>query len=190
MKTSSAENQEEAQWLRRCRNGDREAFAALIERYQRWIHAHLYRWVGHQERAEEMTQEVFLKAYSQISQFRDEAKVSTWLFQIALNLARDEWRTKARRAAAGETAGVEALRSEILLQDRHMENRQNAQALHAALAGLPDIYRETLLLRYFSELSLGEIGEVQGQGLSNVKMRIARGLGHLRKKMEEISNES
>jgi RNA polymerase sigma factor, sigma-70 family len=181
----------EWEWVRLCQKGDREAFAALVDLHKSWIHAHLYRWVQQRELAEDMTQEVFLRAFARIKKFRGEAKFSTWLFQIALNMARDHWRSAERRKSdprsmeEGELADTATPSAETQLGEG-----QSRRRVFGALQGLPEIYRETLMLRYYSELSLDEICQIQGQGLSNVKMRIARGLGHLRKKMEEQKDES
>jgi RNA polymerase sigma-70 factor (ECF subfamily) len=175
---------DDVQLVHRCRQGEPEAFARLVEIHQTNLFVRIYRWIGQKEAAEEITQDVFLKAYRDLKNFRGDAKFSTWLFQIALNRCRDFWRAQKRspagwvpleeaRGAAepGDPADLEA------------ERNQKARNLRRALAELPEIYRETLALRFLNDLSCQEIAEATGQGISNVKMRLLRGLEKLRKKL-------
>jgi RNA polymerase sigma-70 factor, ECF subfamily len=172
--------------VRRCQEGEREVFAQLIERHKERIFLHVYRWVGQREKAEEILQEVFLKAFAELKRFRKEAKFSTWLFQIALNRCRDFWRSQKRYQ--GKDLSLEEMNPHLGIEprvDAELEKQQEVALLRRALATLPAIYREVLSLRYLSELSFEEISQTIGEGLSNVKMRVARGLVQLRKKLEE-----
>lgn len=174
--------------LRRCRQGERRAFAEIVDRHKSGVFRLVYRWLRHKERAEELAQEVFLKAYRELDKFRGDAKFSTWLYQIALNACRDDWRSRQRRpetplapelliSQASPEAGPEA----------QLGAEREAESLRRAMSGLPEIYREALMLRYFADLSYEEMAERSGEGISNLKMRVARGLAQLRQRMERQS---
>ncbi len=172
--------------IRRCQKGEWGLFASLVDKYKRWVFSHLYRWVGQKETAEEMAQEVFLKAFQDLKNFRKQAKFSTWLFQITLNQTRDFWRSQKRKEEKrGELSAASLSNFSKEGSEDLMIVEETITQLRAVLQSIPPIYRETLSLRYLSELSLEEIAQVQGEGLSNVKMRVARGLDQLRKKFAE-----
>jgi RNA polymerase sigma-70 factor, ECF subfamily len=172
--------------LRRCRQGEVRAFAEIVERHKNGVFRLIYRWVGQKEHAEELAQDVFLKAYRDLSNFREEAKFSTWIYQITLNRCRDHWRSRKRRPehlAAPEAFFAET--SDEPSPEARAGELSEAQRLRRALEALPTIYRDALSLRYFGDLSYEEMTEVCGEGMSNLKMRVARGLAQLRKKLEE-----
>ena len=81
------------------RNGDEDAYATLIGRHQRPIHAFIHRHIGDAETARELTQEVFVRAWFALDRARPRAKFTTWLFQIAINLCRDQVKSRAARQA-------------------------------------------------------------------------------------------
>ncbi len=170
--------------VRLCQEGETEAFGRLVQSYKVEIFCRIFRWVGQKELAEEIAQEVFLKAFRDLKNFRGEAKFSTWLFQIALNRCRDFWRSKQRLPPPGPA--LEEIQLEDLAPgaDEEMERRRRVQELRQALSKLKPKYREALSLRYITGLSNSEIAELTQEGLSNVKMRVARGLSQLRKELE------
>lgn len=174
--------------LRRCRQGEGRAFAEIVDRHKSGVFRLIYRWLGQKERAEELAQDVFLKAYRDLAQFKGEAKFSTWLYQIAINRCRDDWRSRKRRP---ETALEPDLLSAKSAPQASPEGlliaAREAEVLRKVLQELPDIYREALLLRYFGDQSYEEMAEGSGEGISNMKMRVARGLAQLRKRMEKLS---
>jgi len=173
--------------LRRCRQGEAQAFAEIVERHKNGVFRLIYRWVGQKERAEELAQDVFLKAYRDLANFREEAKFSTWIYQITLNRCRDYWRSQKRRpenSVAPEAMFAEA--SEEPSPETRAGTLAEAERLRRALDALPGIYRDALSLRYFGDLNYEEMAEICGEGLSNLKMRVARGLAQLRRKLEEL----
>lgn len=171
--------------LRRCRQGERRAFAEIVDRHKNGVFRLVFRWLGHKERAEELAQEVFLKAYRELERFRGDAKFSTWLYQIALNACRDDWRSRRRRPE--NRVDPEFLNAQPATEaspEAELIAESEAETLRRALDGLPEIYREALMLRYFGDLSYEEMAERSGEGISNLKMRVARGLAQLRKRLE------
>ncbi len=171
--------------LRRCRQGERRAFAEIVDRHKNGVFRLVYRWLGHKERAEELAQEVFLKAYRELERFRGDAKFSTWLYQIALNACRDDWRSRRRRPETRlDPEFLNAQPAPAASPEADLIAGSEAESLRRALDGLPEIYREALLLRYFGDLSYEEMAEHSGEGISNLKMRVARGLAQLRRRLE------
>ena len=179
----------EAEAIRLCQRGDKEPFAKLVDHYKNWIFGLIFRWVGQKEVAEEMAQEVFLKAFAQIKNFRGEAKFSSWLYQIGLNRCRDYWRSREFRQrqdkALEEIAEWPALSPQA---EDEIQLQQRQRILRRALESLPENYREALTLRYLHELSYEEMAELLGQGISNLKMRVSRGLDLLKNKLGDVVN--
>jgi len=174
--------------LSRCLKGETEAFSQIIDAYKQPLFRLVYRWVGHPDTAEEILQDVFLKAFRQIKNFRGESKFSTWLFQIALNRCRDFYRS--RRNKPEESLSLERpLEDGGPREDEKLGTQEEADRLRRALASLPPIYREAVSLRSLSEMSNEEISQATGESLSNVKMRVARGLIKLRKNLERVHHE-
>lgn len=181
---------QEIEMIRRCQRGERDTFAYFVNRYQQWIYRQLFFWVGEATLAEEMAQEVFIKAYTELKNFRGEAKFSTWLFQIALNHYRDHRRSKERhrdkQKSLQEISEPPALSPEA---EARATYREEVNRLRRALEALPKIYQEALTLRFLNERSYLEIAELLGEGISNVKMRVIRGLELLRTKLKETHND-
>lgn len=180
----------ESEAIRSCQAGSSEAFARLVEHYRQWVFALIFRWVGRQEVAEDMVQEVFLKAYAKIKNFRGEAKFSSWLYQIARNRCLDYWRSREFRNA--ELKDFEPPVERLALSPQSEEALQQMQAqrsLRRALGTLPTHYREALTMRYLHELSYAEMAELSGEGISNLKMRVLRGLDLLKSKIGEKEYE-
>jgi RNA polymerase sigma-70 factor (ECF subfamily) len=139
--------------------------------------------VGHRETSEELSQDVFLKVFKELKNFRGEAKFSTWLYQVTLNRCRDHWRKQQRRREEQEFKDGSIGGSVRAKVEAVVAAKEQAAHLRKVLASLPPIYQEAVSLRFFGEMSYDEIAEATGVHLSNVKMRVARGLVQLRKRM-------
>jgi len=176
-------------WLNRVRSGEVEVFAHLVEAYKNPIYSQFFRWVGKSELAEEMTQDVFLKAYQKIHSFREDSKFSTWLFQIALNRARDFWRQQKKGISVPLDPNFLTSKESDSDVETQNEDKREIVRLRSALEHLKPKYREALSLRFLSELSFQEIADQTGEGLSNIKMRVLRGLEALRKIIDQSSKE-
>ena len=166
--------------------GDRDAFAVLVERHGSRIHSAILRMIGDPEAASDLAQETFLKAFSALASFRRGAAFSTWLYAIALNQVRSEFRRRKSMkgqamlsldAADGEASepagpcpgpGDEASRKE------------EAALLHRALRRLDEEYREVVVLRDLEGLSYEEIAVATGVPAGTVRSRIHRGRAALR----------
>jgi RNA polymerase sigma-70 factor (ECF subfamily) len=169
--------------------GDTESFNQLIKRWERPIYALAYRTIGREDDARDVVQETFLRAFWGLGGFRGQAKFSSWLYRIALNLCRD-WIRRQRRAPvvltpdgvdlvelAGEGEGAERADDMVARQDVRL-------AVARAMRALPEEQRAAIVLKEYHDLTFQEIADLLGCPLSTVKTRLYQGLVVLRKELE------
>ena len=164
--------------------GDTSAFDLLVQRWDRKIQGAIYRVVGPSEDARDLSQEAFLKAYRGLRSFKKDARFSSWLYQIALNVCRDRLRRRRGRMhlsldeldEEGHELAVRPGPSPLDLA----EARDISQRVARAVAALPDDQREIVVLKEYQGLTFAEIAEVLDVPLSTVKTRLYRGLVQLR----------
>jgi RNA polymerase sigma-70 factor, ECF subfamily len=169
--------------------GDTDCFNQLIKRWERPIYALAYRTLGREEDARDVCQETFLRAFRALDGFKGQAKFSSWLYRIALNLCRD-WLRRERRAPvvaapdgvdlvelAGEGEGVERV-------DESVARRDLSRAVARAMRSLPEDQRTAIVLKEYHGLTFQEISELLGCPLSTVKTRLYQGLTVLRRELE------
>jgi RNA polymerase sigma-70 factor, ECF subfamily len=173
----------------RSRGGDVESFNQLILRWERPIYALAYRVIGHEEDARDVCQEAFLRAFRALPGFKGQAKFSSWLYRITLNLCRD-WLRRRRRAPVSQIPeGVDPL--EIAAEHGATESietlaarRELTAVVEEAMALLPEEQRTTIVLKEYHGMTFQEIADLQGCPLSTVKTRLYQGLSVLRRQLE------
>jgi RNA polymerase sigma-70 factor (ECF subfamily) len=168
----------------RCTQGDEESFRVIFERYAGSVNGFIYSMVGERDLAEELTQETFVRAYVKISTLRDATKLSTWLFGIAKNVAREA--LSARRSKAHTHVEIDdAALSEI--SDRNPSptasvlNKELHNVMLKGLAQLDEDKRQVFTLKVFHHLRYDEIMEVTGFSLSKVKSDLHRARGEMQR---------
>ena len=174
----------------RSKTGDTESFNQLVKRWERPIFALAYRTLGREEDARDVTQETFLRAFRALSGFKGDAKFSSWLYRIALNLCRD-WMRKERRAPL--VAVPEGVEVEQLAADQGPAETVEDLAARAelgrevakAMAHLPEEQRHAIILKEYHGLTFQEIADLMRCPLSTVKTRVYQGLSTLRKELAE-----
>src|SRR5882672_12235918 len=170
-----------------CLAGEESAFDVLVGRWEKRIRGAIYRFIGSEDDARDLCQEAFLKAYKSLASFKQEARFSSWLYQIALNLCRDRLRRRRGRTmvsldeleeggAAMTMPGPTAL---DLLQQRDV-----SRLVASAIASLADEQREVIILKEYQGLTFLEIAQVLDMPISTVKTRLSRGLDQLRSRLE------
>ena len=162
--------------LERARRGDRDAFAELVARHQDALYTMALRLLGRPEDAADVVQETFLRAYVNLPRLRGLA-VRSWLFRVAVNASRDVQRRAVRRPTTSleDSAGkVIDLPDPALGPDASAEARERSAALRDALLGLPDDFRQAIVLRDVNDLAYDEIAAVLRVPLGTVKSRISR----------------
>ncbi len=168
--------------------GDLSAFDLLLRRWDRKIQGAIYRIMGSEDEARDLCQETFLKAYRALRGFKGEARFSSWLYQIALNVCRDRMRRrKGKMLVSLESLDEEGSPPPVPSGPSVLDVVQAndlARAVSAAVAALPDDQREVIVLKEYQGLTFLEIAEVLGLPMSTVKTRLYRGLGVLRERLE------
>lgn len=168
--------------------GDAESFNQLVLRWERPIFALAYRTIGREEEARDVCQETFLRAYRALPRFRREAKFSSWIYRIALNLCRD-WMRRERRAPMMQPPedvdlmdiAVAAEPSESI--EDLVARRDLTRLVEQAMAHLPEEQRTAIVLKEYQGLTFQEIADVVGCPLSTVKTRLYQGLTVLRREL-------
>jgi RNA polymerase sigma-70 factor, ECF subfamily len=162
--------------------GTLEAFDILVGRYREPLTNYVFRFVGDQRECEDLLQETFLRVYRNRHSYRRIAKFSTWLYTIAGNLARSEYRKRKRRRLYSlqsvnrddEEYEVE-IPDDTSLPDTHAESRLQDRHIQEALKQIPEEFREVVVLRDVQQLAYEEIAEITGLPMGTVKSRINRG---------------
>ncbi len=176
--------------------GDQDAFNQLVVRWERPIYALAYRTLGREEEARDVVQDAFLRAYRGLKGFKGEAKFSSWLYRITLNLCRD-WMRKERRAPTSQTPeGVDAveLADQQAAPTESVEDlvarREMSEAVQLAMAQLPEEQRTAIMLKEYHGLTFQEIADMLDCPLSTVKTRLYQGLTVLRRRLERQQAET
>ena len=163
--------------------GDRNAFWGLVEPCHKVAFSVAATILNNLADAEEVTQEAVLKAFSNIQQFRGDAKFSTWLIQITINEARRRLRRDRRNRHRSLDQPHNVDTHEYVPKDfadwreipsEALQHKELRDALERALTSLPQKYREVLILRDIEDLSIQETAQVLGLSLGNVKTRLRR----------------
>jgi len=175
--------------------GDLDCFNQLVARWERPIYALAYRTLGREEDARDVVQEAFLRAFRGLRNFRGDAKFSSWLYRITLNLCRDWIRRERRAPIAQMPEGGDP----IEVADEKMSPSESVEDLVArqelsgavarAMADLPEEQRTAILLKEYHGLTFQEIADQLDCPLSTVKTRLYQGLSVLRRRLERRQSE-
>jgi len=176
----------ETDLLIRLKSGDKLAFAELVAVYQKKVINICYRFLLNKEDAEDVSQEVFIEAYHSISDFRGNAKLSTWIYRIAVTKSLDEIKRKNRKkriSSAGKTLGIEFI-SNLLAgherPDRTIEENESYTMLLKTLGRLPENQRIALTLSKIDDYSNTDIAEILEISLTAVDSLIYRAKQNLK----------
>ena len=168
--------------------GDADSFNELVLRWERPIYALAYRTIGREEDARDVCQETFLRAFRALPGFRGQAKFSSWLYRIALNLCRDWVRRERRTPVVQAPEDVDLMELAAArepaesIEDRIARN-DLSRAVERAMAVLPDEQRAAIVLKEYHGLTFQEIADLVGCPLSTVKTRLYQGLTVLRREL-------
>jgi RNA polymerase sigma-70 factor (ECF subfamily) len=173
----------EADLLERARQGDKEAFYNLVCPCERAVYIAAVTILNNSADAEEVAQEAVLKAFANLASFRGEAKFSTWLIQITINESRLKLRKDRRHlyeSVDEQRAGDEGEYAPKDFADwrevpsEALQRRELREALKQAIAHLPSMYREVLILRDVQQRSIQETAQILGLTEGSVKTRLLR----------------
>lgn len=172
------------------RDGNSEAFRALVERHSRAVYRLAHRMTGNAHDAEDVVQETFLKAYKQLGRFESRANFSTWLHRIAVNCSIDLIRSRPHRESAHEAADLEHFGAtgdgaEISQSpERLMLSTEVQERITAAMAALSRMERAAFVLRHFEGQSIDEISRALGLKVNATKHSIFRAVRKMRTALE------
>lgn len=184
--------QDEAALVAEAIQGSELAFRTLVERYQRPVFSLVLRMVRDHGIAEDVTQEVFVKAWMALSRYDPRRRFASWLFKIASNAAIDQLRRKKLPTTPIETSDTD--QSSILdrIEDERSESpdtlvkrRELSSALEAAVAALRPEYRLVVLLRFREELPYRDIAEATGMPLGTVKTNLRRARREIEERLRQ-----
>jgi len=173
----------------RSQRGDVDSFNQLILRWERPIYALAYRVIGREEEARDVCQEAFLRAFRALPGFKGQAKFSSWLYRITLNLCRD-WIRRQRRAPVSQlpedmdALEMAAARGPVESIEDLVARRELSAVVEEAMALLPEEQRTAIVLKEYHGMTFQEIADLQGCPLSTVKTRLYQGLSVLRRQLE------
>jgi RNA polymerase sigma-70 factor (ECF subfamily) len=160
-------------------SGSRDAFDAIVERHQRAIYQLCYRFVGRHEEANDLAQDVFLRAYRGMKQFKGGAALRTWLYRIGINVCLN--RVASRRPAIEPLDEHRGVRDPGADPASLLLGAERTERVRAAIRRLPPKQRATLVLRVYQELSHREIAVILGGTEGAVKANFFHALRNLRK---------
>jgi RNA polymerase sigma-70 factor, ECF subfamily len=167
-------------------DGDKESFNQLIRRWERPIYALAYRVLGREEDARDVCQEAFLRAFRALPGFKGEAKFSSWLYRIALNLCRDWIRRERRMPLVSVPDGVDITeyaveRHSVASVEDLAARAETTRSVEAAMELLSTDQRTAIILKEYHGMTFQEIADLMGCPLSTVKTRLYQGLTVLRR---------
>ncbi|MGD8560332.1 MAG: sigma-70 family RNA polymerase sigma factor [Gammaproteobacteria bacterium] len=174
--------------LERYLNGDEVALTFIVKRYQKDIYRFVYRQVGNEADAADVTQKVFVNLFLKAQQFQGKSSFKTWLYQIAVNQCKNHFRSNDRRR---ETATEEYDRDQVLDDDKfnQVDTAQKRGLLRDAIEALPERQRLTVQLRVYQECSFAEIADIMTSSVGTVKASYHQAVLSLTKSLQEEAYE-
>jgi RNA polymerase sigma-70 factor, ECF subfamily len=173
------------------RDGDSDAFRALVERHSRAVFRLAQRMTGNPQDAEDVVQETFLKAYKQLGRFESRANFGTWVHRIAVNCSIDLIRSRANRETAHEaedlevfSAGGDSHDATGTSPERLMLSSEVQQRVQDAMASLSRMERAAFVLRHFEGQSIDEISRALGLKTNAAKHSVFRAVKKMRVALE------
>jgi len=173
---------EDLDLISRTRTGDQEAFDQLVLKYQKPLYSMLYRMVSDHDDASDLLQKTFVRAFMGLGSFEQRSSFKTWLYQIAINLAKNVYRDRSR----AEFVPIDDVI--IRREPRTLENliqKENRLLLKRSLGGLPEKQRMTLMLRIQDEIKFEEIATIMQCSLGTAKANYHHAVQKLKLLMQE-----
>jgi len=172
-------------------NDHEPAFTELVRRYQDRLHNFLYRYTHDHQDCEDLVQETFLRVHKSKASYERIAKFSTWMYTIALNLAKSLYKKKQRMYKVSihkDPNDSEDFEMHIedpnILPDQQLHEKLSLEQLEKALMSLPEDFREVVMLRDLQDMTYEEISDATGIPMGTVKSRINRGRAQVQHMIE------
>ena len=184
---------EDVQLMLKFKTGDNSSFEAILDKYHSPLINFFYRFVGDKIEAEDLAQEAFLRIYRSRHNYKPKAKLSTWIYCIAKNIALNELRRRATHRAASLEETIDAEDSEIKIQfadttqnlpSQELEKKELENIIKKAIDSLPIHQKTAIILRRFEEFSYEEIAQIMKCSISAVKSLLNRAKENLKEKLK------
>jgi RNA polymerase sigma-70 factor (ECF subfamily) len=172
-----------ADLVARACQGDQEAFRLIFERYSRPVISFIYDLVSDRGLAEELTQETFVRAFRSLHTLREETKLSTWLFGIAKNVAREALRVRVRDSRHVDLESVLDLSDQAPVPVNQLLSKELNELIQSSLALLDDDKRLVFTLKVFQQCSYEEIADITGFSIPKLKTDLHRARSEMRKRI-------
>ena len=166
----------DAQLIDEVGKGNQAAFDILFSKYNNKLYASLLAFTKSQDLAEDLTQKTFIRVWKKIEIFRGDSSLFTWIYRIAINLAKNEFSSKQAKNQ-GITDNIDDnydLESSVSSPESHAIEAESMQAVMDFIASLPTDLREAISLREFDGKSYEEIAQITGSPIGTVRSRIFR----------------
>jgi RNA polymerase sigma-70 factor (ECF subfamily) len=173
------------------KNGTESAFEIIVQRYKNPLTNYVFRFLGDYQACSDIVQETMIKVYRYKDTYSSVAKFSTWIYTIAGNLARTEYRRQRRRklfsiSDYGEEHKTYDLPDEVYRPDVMTDSGIKDEIIQDALLKVKDVYRDAVIMRDIEGMSYEEIAEILGVNEGTVKSRINRGRAKLQELLKDI----
>lgn len=175
----------DAEVVRRVRQGEREAYRVLVERYQDTLFRYAVSMVREPEAAADLVQATFVNAYVKLSRLRDDASFGGWVYRMCGNGCRDHLKSHRQRSVSLDQSPPAALTS-ATRTDEALERGELRRTLDDALASLNDEYRTAFILKHVEERSYEEMSHMLKASVPALKMRVHRAREALKLALEEV----
>ena len=192
---ASQSSLEDDKWVQLAVKGDEKAYAALSNKYQRPLYFHIRKMIRDVDYVDDLVQDIFMKAFKNLKNYKNDYAFSTWLYRIATNHTIDYLRKKKLDTfsinidSSDEDHALIQLKDEDTYTDEPMIRRQRKNKVHEAIDQLPEKYRLIILKRHIEEKSYQEISEEMDIPLGTVKAHIFRARELLYKYMKDSIHE-
>ncbi|HEX6110163.1 MAG TPA: sigma-70 family RNA polymerase sigma factor [Ktedonobacteraceae bacterium] len=189
---SSCTEQDDALLVDASKQGDQDAFAQLVQRYQRRIFNLVFRMLQQYDEAAEITQETFLAAWQGLPSFRGDARFPTWLYRIAYNCSLKQLEQRKRDRALQAAMQAEQVLMHVddgQRADAELEAHDRQTMLQEQLSNLPAKYRIVLVLRHLQEMTYEEMAEALTLPIGTIKTHLFRARNLLKERLEAFDRE-
>ena len=183
-----SDRQTEAEMIEACKQGDRDAFRDLFEAHKDRVYTIAFHYSGNEAMARDVSQQVFLKLFTTISQFREDSHFTTWLYRIVANACTDEHRRRRRFVPFSPEIEVRHM-TEQGSQESRFHRREVAESVRGAISELTPKLRLPILLKYVEGLSYDEIAQALEVSIGTVSSRLNRGHRMLAQKLSHLRGE-
>ena len=174
------DNKHDLEVIRLVLQGNTSSYAVLVERYQHYVFTLVLRYIPSREEAEEAAQEVFIKAYKSLADYRGDSKFSTWLYTIVHTTCLSFLRKRKAPVVSIESTMAAHAITTPAGEGSSSERRSQKQLIHDLVQRLPETDAQIITLFYQHEQTLEEIGHILGMTPNNVKVRLFRARGKLK----------